>query len=188
MSDRETRTPYLLCALMGLGGLFYGVTGPLLSNFIPPMVRSVVGDQRTLIGTVLALDNVIMFLLVPWSGALSDRFRAKGGGRLPLMLAGLVLAAVGMAALPSSPALGLAGLLGAMVVLYGGINLLRAPFQALVADLVPSRFRSLATGSVNFQMCIGAVVFLMLGRMLGMRSAFLIAAASVLALSITRIS
>ena len=29
MSDSGTRTPYLLCALMGLGGLFFGVTGPL---------------------------------------------------------------------------------------------------------------------------------------------------------------
>ena len=184
MSDRETRTPYLLCALMGLGGLFFGVTGPLLSNFIPPMVRGVLGEERTLIGLVLALDNVIMFVLVPWSGGLSDRFRARGKGRLPIILAGLVLAAVGMAVLPSSPALGLAGLLGAMVVLYAGINLMRAPFQALVADLVPSRFRSFATGSVTFQMCVGAIVFLMLGRVLGMGAAFLIAALSVLGIAL----
>ena len=184
MSDNGTRTPYLLCALAGLGGLFFGVTGPLLSNFIPPMVRNVLGEERTLIGAVLALDNVIMFLLVPWSGALSDHFRARGRGRLPIILAGLVLAAVGMAVLPSSPALGLAGLLGAMVVLYAGINLMRAPFQALVADLVPSRWRSLATASVTFQMCAGAIAFLMLGRLLGMRPAFLIAGASVLGIAL----
>jgi maltose/moltooligosaccharide transporter len=184
MSEHRSRTPYLLCALVGLGGLFFGVTGPLLSNFIPPMVRSVLGEERTLIGAVLALDNVIMFVLVPWSGGLSDRFRARGQGRLPIILAGLVLAAVGMAVLPSSPALGLAGLLGAMVVLYAGINLMRAPFQALVADLVPSRFRSLATGSVTFQMCVGAIVFLMLGRLLGMKPAFLIAALCVVGVAL----
>ncbi|MET0556349.1 MAG: MFS transporter [Vicinamibacteria bacterium] len=184
MSDRETRTPYLLCALMGLGGLFFGVTGPLLSNFIPPMARSVLGEERTLIGAVLALDNVIMFLLVPWAGGFSDRLRARGKGRLPIILAGLVMAAAGMAVLPSSPSLGLAGLLGAMVVLYAGINLMRAPFQALVADLVPSRFRSFATGSVTFQMCVGAIVFLMLGRLLGMGPAFLVAALSVLGIAL----
>jgi len=184
MSDSATRTPYLLCALLGLGGLFFGVTGPLLSNFIPPIVRGVLGEERTLIGLVLALDNVIMFVLVPWSGSLSDRFHARGQGRLPIVLAGLVLAAVGMAVLPASPALGLAGLLGAMVVLYAGINLMRAPFQALVADLVPSRFRSFATGSVTFQMCVGAIVFLMLGRLLGMGPAFLIAALSVLGIAL----
>src|SRR6185436_5993262 len=102
---------------------------------------------------------------------------------LPIILAGLVLSAVGMAVLPSSTALGLTGLLAAMVVLYTGINLMRAPFQALVADLVPSRFRSLATGSVTFQMCVGAIVFLMLGRVLGMRPAFLIASGTVLAIT-----
>ncbi len=184
MSDRSTRTPYFLCALLGLGGLFFGVTGPLLSNFVPPLVQDVLGEKRTGIGAVLALDNVMMFLLVPWSGALSDHFRARGKGRLPVILAGLLLAAVGMAVLPSSPAFALAGLLGAMVVLYGGINLMRAPFQALVADLVPSRFRSLATGSVTFQMCAGAIVFLMLGRALGMRPAFLIAGVSVLGIAL----
>ena len=78
---------------------------------------------------------------------------------------------------------GIAGLIGAIVVLYSGINVQRSPFQALMADLVPSRYRSLATGSVTFQMCVGAIVFLMLGRMLGMQPAFLIAAGTVLAIA-----
>ncbi len=34
-----------------------------------------------------------------------------------------------------------------------------------------------------FQMCLGAIVFLMLGRMLGMHTAFMIAAATVLAIA-----
>jgi predicted MFS family arabinose efflux permease len=88
-----------------------------------------------------------------------------------------------MALLPSSAALGLAVLIGAMVLLYTGINVQRSPFQALMVDLVPSRFRSLATGSVTFQMCVGAIVFLMLGRVLGMQPAFLIAAGTVLTIA-----
>ena len=63
-----------------------------------------------------------------------------------------------------------------MVLLYTGINLQRSPLHALVADLLPSRYRSLGTASVTFQMCVGAIVFLMLGRALGMRVAFLVAA------------
>ncbi len=42
---------------------------------------------------------------------------------------------------------------------------------------------SLATGSVTFQMCVGAIVFLMLGQMFGMRPAFLIASGTVLAIA-----
>jgi MFS family permease len=131
----------------------------------------------------MAIDNVLLLLLVPWAGALSDRTSLEGRGRLPLVLVGLGLAAAGMALLPGAAGVGLAGLIAAMVVLYGGVNVVRSPFQALLADLVPSRHRSLASGSVTFQMCVGAIVFLVLGRMLGMEAAFLIAAGTVLAIA-----
>ena len=180
----RARTPYGALALIGLGGLFNGVTGPLLSTFIPPLVRGALGDHRTAIGAVMAIDNVLLLLLVPWAGPASDRAAARGRGRLPMVLTGFVLASLGMALLPASAAFGLAVLIGAMVILHTGINLQRSPFQALVADLVPSRDRSLAVGSVTFQMCVGAIVFLMLGRILGMQPAFLIAAGTVLGIAI----
>ena len=180
---RRAPIPYGACALIGLGGLFAGVTGPLLSAFIPPLVRDALGDQRTVIGAIMAIDNVLLLLLVPWAGPASDRASARGRGRLPLVLAGFVLSSLGLAVLPLSATFGLSFLVGAMVLLHTGINVQRSPFQALVADVVPSRYRSLATGSVTFQMCVGAIVFLMLGRMLGMRLAFLIAAATVLAIA-----
>jgi MFS family permease len=166
-----------------LGGLFAGVTGPLLSTFVPPVVRDALGDHRTAIGVVMAIDNVLLLLLVPWVGAASDRASACGRGRLRIVMSGLVLAAVGMALFPASAAFGITGVIIVMVVLYTGINVQRAPFQALVADLVPSRYRSLATGSVTFQMCVGAIVFLMLGRMLGLQPAFSIAAGTVVAIA-----
>lgn len=175
--------PVLLCALIGLGGLFAGVTGPLLSNFVPPLVRDAIGEHRTAIGGVMAIDNVLLLLLVPWAGAASDRGSARGRGRLPIVLGGFVLAAAGMVLFPASPALGIGGVIGAIVVLYTGINVQRSPFQALMADLVPSRYRSVANASITFQMCAGAIVFLMLGRILGMRTAFLVAAVTVLAIA-----
>ena len=176
--------PYRTCLLIGLGGLFAGVTGPLLSTFIPPLVRDALGDQRTAIGAIMAIDNILLLLLIPLTGPASDRASAHGRGRLPLVLAGLVLSSVGMALLPFASAFGLPFLVGAIVVLHTGINMQRSPFQALVADLVPSRHRSLATSSITFQMCVGAITFLMLGRALGMRPAFLIASGSVLVIAI----
>ncbi|MDA1080191.1 MAG: MFS transporter [Gemmatimonadetes bacterium] len=185
-SDRESalRTPYGVCACVGLGGLFAGVTGPLLSAFVPPLVRDALGDHRMTIGLVMAIDNVLLLLLVPWAGAASDRASARGRGRMPMVIAGLLLAAVGMALFPWSAKFGIAGVIAAIVVLYTGINIQRSPFQALVADAVPSRFRSLATGSVTFQMSFGAIVFLMLGRALGMQAAFLIASVTVIAIAV----
>jgi MFS family permease len=175
--------PYGTCAVIGLGGLFAGVTGPLLSAFVPLLVQAAIGERRTAIGAVMAIDNVLLLLLVPWAGAASDRASASGRGRMVMVLAGFVLASAGMALFASPMVAGTAGLIAAMVMLYTGINIQRSPFQALVADLVPSRHRSFATGSVTFQMCIGAIVFLMLGQMLGMKPAFLIAAGTVLAIA-----
>jgi len=180
---QRARTPVLLCALIGLGGLFAGVTGPLLSTFVPLIVRDAIGEHRTVIGGVMAIDNVLLLLLVPWAGAASDRASARGRGRLPIVLGAFVLAAAGMALFPAAPAFGLTGVIAAMVVLYTGINVQRSPFHAMMADLVPSRYRSLANASVMFQMCAGAIVFLMLGKILGMRPAFLVAAATVLAIA-----
>lgn len=182
-TSRRARAPYGAVALIGLGGLFTGVTGPLLSTFIPPLVRDALGEHRTAIGAVMAIDNVLLLLLVPWAGPASDRSSSRGRGRLPIILGGFVLSSLGMLLLPLSTAFGLAVLLGALVFLHTGINVQRAPFQALLADVVPSRYRSLATGSVTFQMCVGAIVFLMLGRLLGMRLAFMIAAGTVLAIA-----
>jgi MFS family permease len=178
------RAPYAICLFVGLGGLFSGVTGPLLSAFVPLLVQSALGDHRTAIGAVMAIDNVLLLLLVPWAGAASDRASAAGRGRLPLILGGLIFAAIGMALFPWSGRFGIAGVIAAIVFLYSGINVQRSPFQALAADAVPSRFRSLATGSMTFQMCVGAIVFLMLGRALGMRTAFLIAAGTVLVIAV----
>jgi MFS family permease len=183
-SRHSLQTPYVLCAILGLGGLFAGVTGPLLSTFIPPLARDAIGEHRAAIGAVMAIDNVLLLLLVPWAGAVSDRSSARGRGRLPIVLTGLVLSAAGMVLFAPASAFGVVGLIAGIVILYTGINMQRSPFQALLADLVPSRARSLATASVTFQMCLGAIVFLMLGRLLGMRPAFSIAAGAVLAIAI----
>jgi MFS family permease len=155
------------------------VTGPLVSAFVPPLVREALGDHRIAIGGVMALDNALLLALVPWAGPASDRARS----RMPFVLVGLLLAAAGMALVPASAGLGLPVLIPALVLLYTGINVQRSPFQALLADAVPSRDRSLATASVTFQMCVGAIAFLMLGRALGMRTSFLVAAATIVAIA-----
>jgi MFS family permease len=181
-AEARQRSPYVSCLIIGWGGLFAGATGPLLSAFVPALVRDALGDRRTAIGAVMAIDNVLLLVLVPLAGALSDRAAARGHGRVPLVYAGYLLAAAGMALFPLSPRFGIAGVIVAIVVLYSGINLQRSPFQALVADSVPSAYRSVANGSVTFHMCLGAIVFLMMGRILGMPRAFLIASGTVLAI------
>ena len=82
---------YAACLLVGLGGLFNGVTGPLVSAFVPPLVADALGDQRVAIGAVMAIDNVLLLLLVPWAGAASDRAAAARPGPPDARVAGFVL-------------------------------------------------------------------------------------------------
>lgn len=171
---------YRVCAIIGLGGLFAGVTGPLLSAFVPPLVQASLGDNRLAIGAVMSIDNVLLLALVPWAGPASDR----AGRRMPFVLGGLLLAAFGMSTLTVTAALSLPLLITSLVLLYTGVNVQRSPFQALLADAVPSRDRSLASASVTFQMCVGAIAFLMLGRMLGVDPAFRIAAVTILIIAL----
>src|SRR6478735_138642 len=110
-----TGTPYSACLIVGLGGLFSGVTGPLISAFVPPLVRDALGDHRTAIGAVMAIDNVLLLVLVPWAGPASDRSASRGRGRLPLVVAAMVLSALGMAILPATRGLGLPALIAAIV-------------------------------------------------------------------------
>ena len=140
-SLRPSRRPYLTALLVGLGGLFAGVTGPLLSTFVPILVRDALGDRRALIGAVMAIDNVLLLLLVPLAGVLSDRARASGGRRMPLLLAGLVLAAIGMAVF-GTPWVVAAGLLwrawwrqaGARLATLDGPGWLLAAAAAMLPD------------------------------------------------------
>ena len=82
-----------------------------MSTFVPPLVRAALGEHRFAIGLVMAIDNVLLLILVPWAGPASDRASARGRGRLPLVLAALVLSSLGMALLPFASLFGLAVLI-----------------------------------------------------------------------------
>ena len=44
-AEARRGAPLLACLLVGLGGLFTGVTGPLLSTFVPLLVRDALGKS-----------------------------------------------------------------------------------------------------------------------------------------------
>ena len=96
----RSRAPLLTCAIIGLGGLFAGVTGPLLSAFVPAFVQDALGTHRAAIGGVMAIDNILLLVLVPLAGAASDRASTRGSGRLRIVIVGFVLAAIGMLLFP----------------------------------------------------------------------------------------
>jgi Na+/melibiose symporter-like transporter len=127
----------------------------------------------------MGIDNILALLLVPFIGALSDGTHSRLGRRVPFVLVALPITAIGVAAIPFAERFGLIALLAAMVTLDIALAVWRAPFSALLSELVPSAQRSKTEGILGVSMCIGAMVMLGSARSLAARGSqlpFLLAA------------
>src|SRR5688572_25303025 len=147
--------PWRVAALLGLSSLAFGASGPIYDSYMPFFLGELLAGDAA-VGVVMGIDNVVPLLVVPLVGALSDRMRTKLGRRVPFVLAALPIVAIAFAALPllrgSLPAM-----IAGIVVLALASSTLRAPMQALLADLVPSSSRSQVAGVMSVFMCLGAM-------------------------------
>ena len=179
--DANTSMPWTSSLLLGGGSLVIGAVSPLYDSYVPPLLQRHLSSSAW-IGAAMGIDNVLALCLVPIVGALSDATHTRFGRRVPFLLAALPLTAVALAALPFAERFGLAALLLAMIVLDIALAVWRAPFTALLAELVPSVHRSKTEGILGVSMCIGAMAMLGSARSLASRGAqlpFVLAAAVV---------
>lgn len=63
-------------------------------SIIPKILTDKFGLSQTWSGAIMALDNLLALLLLPFFGSLSDRSKSKRGKRTPFILIGTVLAIV----------------------------------------------------------------------------------------------
>ena len=61
-------------------------------NLIPLILKNTFAVDDTLIGVVMALDNVLALIMLPLFGKLSDKTRAKIGRRMPYIVGGTAVA------------------------------------------------------------------------------------------------
>ena len=152
--------------LLGGGSFVVGVVAPLYDSYVPPLLQRHLGSS-SLIGAAMGIDNVLALLLVPVIGALSDATRTRLGRRVPFIFIALPLTAIALAAIPFADRRGLFALLLAMIVVDVALAVWRAPFLALLAELVPSAHRSKTEGILGVAMCLGAMLVLGGARTLG---------------------
>ena len=152
--------------LLGGGSFVVGVVAPLYDSYVPPLLQRHLGSS-SMIGAAMGIDNVLALLLVPVIGALSDATRTRLGRRVPFLLVALPVTAVALALIPFADARGLLALLLAMIVVDLALAVWRAPFLALLAELVPSAHRSKTEGILGVAMCLGAMLVLGGARSLG---------------------
>lgn len=152
--------PWQTAFLLGLGSLAVGATAPLYDSYVTPFLEERVA-RSALSGAIMGLDNAMALLLTPLFGLWSDRVRTRIGRRVPFVLVGLPFAAIAFALIPVGYRSGsLLALLVALLAFNFANCAMRAPFQALLSDLVPSRHRSRAYGLMSVMMCVGALAIL----------------------------
>lgn len=176
-----TSMPWVSSLLLAGGSLVIGAVSPLYDSYVPPLLQRHL-TSSTWIGAAMGIDNVLALFLVPLIGALSDGTHTRLGRRVPFVLAALPVTALAVAAIPFAEQFGLVALLAAMVILDIALAVWRAPFSALLAELVPSIHRSKTEGILGVAMCIGAMLMLGSARSLaahGMSLPFLLAGALV---------
>ncbi|HTI64235.1 MAG TPA: MFS transporter [Gemmatimonadaceae bacterium] len=160
--------PWTPSLLLGAGTFVIGAIAPLYDSYVPPLLERHLSSSAW-VGAAMGIDNVLALLLVPFIGALSDATHTRLGRRVPFVLAALPLTALALAAIPFAERFGLLALLAAMIAVDVALAVWRAPFSALLAELVPSVHRSRTEGILGVAMCLGAMLVLGTARGLSAR-------------------
>jgi Na+/melibiose symporter-like transporter len=151
--------PWRASLLLAGGNFVIGAVAPLYDSYVPPLLQRHLSSS-SMIGAAMGIDNVLALCLVPVVGVVSDATRTRLGRRVPFLLVALPLTALALAAIPFADRRGLVALLLAMIVVDIALAVWRAPFLALLADLVPSVHRPKTEGILGVAMCLGAMVVL----------------------------
>jgi BCD family chlorophyll transporter-like MFS transporter len=167
----RTMNSWYLILRMSLFQLGFGLVSILVLGILNRVMFAEIGLSATLIGFLLALPPLLSPLRV-WIGYLSDNQPVLGYRRLPYILGGMVIAAIGvfggsLGALMIPASLGPGILLASTAfVFYGmGKNAMATTFQALIADVFYEEVRPRATSTLKAAFILGIVGgSVMLGR------------------------
>jgi BCD family chlorophyll transporter-like MFS transporter len=143
--------------------LGYGVVGALVGGTLNRIMVAELGLPVSLVGVLFALPMLEAPLRV-WLGYRSDGYPILGRRREPYIVAGSLLASLGMLAsvrLMTAEGVGGPPLVGGLVLLFAlygfGRNLAHNAFQALVADRFEGRARSRALTLYEVATMVGLV-------------------------------
>lgn len=135
----------------------------MYDNIIPLILQNTFHLSESVIGVIMAVDNVLAVFLLPLIGTFSDKVDTPLGKRTPFILGGTAAAVLLMLMLPASDKMGNVTLfvvaLGATLL---AMAMYRSPAVALMPDLTPKPLRSKANAIINLMGAIGGVYTLIL--------------------------
>ena len=90
---------YKRTILVGFAFFLISVFWQAYDATIPVILTNKFGMSQTWSGVIMALDNVLAVVMLPFFGAISDRCRSRYGKRTPFITVGTIFAAVAIIAL-----------------------------------------------------------------------------------------
>jgi BCD family chlorophyll transporter-like MFS transporter len=163
MIRRRALRSRLLIPRLALFQLGFGVVSVLVLGVLNRVMFAEMGLPATLIGFLLAIPSLMSPMRL-WLGYLSDSHPILGHRRLPYILSGMVLAAVGvlcgtLGTLATLRAVGWGVLIAVIAFsVYGmGKNLMATSFQALIADVFDEQQRPQATAMLQSAFIFGII-------------------------------
>ncbi|MBP3426787.1 MAG: MFS transporter [Clostridia bacterium] len=149
--------------LVGLAFLSISAFWQAYDNLVPLILQNTFHLNESLIGAIMAIDNVLAVFLLPIIGTLSDKVDTPLGKRTPFIIGGTAAAVVFMMLLPCADHTQQLMLF----ILALGLTLLsmacyRSPAVALMPDLTPKPLRSAANAVINLMGAVGGLYALLL--------------------------
>ena len=152
---------------VGMAFLSISAFWQMYDNIIPLILQNTFHLNETIIGAIMAMDNVLAVFLLPLIGTLSDKVDTKMGKRTPFIVGGTFVAAVCMMLLPLADHYKMLGLfIVALALTLIAMAMYRSPAVALMPDLTPKPLRSSANAVINLMGAVGAIYALILIRFL----------------------
>lgn len=146
-----------------------------LNTLLSPILQEKGALQYSefIVGTIMALDNVLALFMLPIFGKLSDKTKSKHGKRMPYIILGMAATIIifpfmTLCYIWNS----LVGLIVVMLLVLVVMNIYRSPAVAIMPDVTPKPLRSTANGLINLVGYFGPIVitlvnmlpFLKIGR------------------------
>jgi MFS family permease len=156
MKLNNKRTVYVGLAFMSICAFWQ-----IYDNIIPLILENTFGLSTTVTGAIMGIDNVLALLLLPLFGWLSDRTKTRIGRRMPYILYGTLVAAIGFVLLIfAQRAVSLVWFMIILCVTIIAASTYRSAAVALMPDVTIKPLRSKANAIINLMGAIGGAFVL----------------------------
>ena len=149
--------------LVGLAFLSISAFWQMYDSIVPLILQNTFHLNESLIGGLMAIDNVLAVFLLPIIGTLSDKVDTPLGKRTPFIIGGTAAAVCLMMLLPYADRThNLVLFVVALGMTLISMAMYRSPAVALMPDLTPKPLRSSANAVINLMGAVGSVYSLIL--------------------------